>query len=170
MLCTSRLHPHMSSFTHMNGPFNYNATPITPPGIKKCVYETPQQRKTWAQHGVDAWYIGSCPYHYRCHKTYNLATRGERISHTISFLPHDFAVPANNHQDGIARSIRDLTTALQHRYLHTPLQPVEDKQFAAIQALEKNFCPDIPHQTTQAPIHPTVEPPEIALSLQQIQQ
>ena len=144
----------------MNGPFDYNATPIAPPGIKKLVYETPQQRKTWDQHGVDAWYIGYCPDHYRCHKTYVPAARGERISHTVSFFPHDFAVIANNHQDDIACSIRDLTTALQHRYLHTPLQPVGDKQFAAIQALENIFCPDIPHQTTPAPIHPTVEPPE----------
>ena len=54
MLCISRLHPHMSSFTHMNGTFYYNATPMAPPGIKTLVYETPQQRKTWAQHGVDA--------------------------------------------------------------------------------------------------------------------
>ena len=69
MLRTSRLHPHMSSFTHMNGPFDYNATPIAPPGIKTLVYETPQQHKTWAQHGADAWYIGYCPDHYRCHKT-----------------------------------------------------------------------------------------------------
>ena len=126
--------------------------------------------KTWAQHGVDAWYIGYCPDHYRCHKTYTPATQGERISHTVSFFPHDFTVPANNHQDDIARSIQDLTTALQHRYLHTPLQPVGDKQFAAIQALENIFYPDIPHQKIQAPIHPTVEPPETALPLQQIQQ
>ena len=34
MLRTSRLHPHMSSCTHMNGPFDYDATPISPPGIK----------------------------------------------------------------------------------------------------------------------------------------
>ena len=34
MLRTSRLHTNMSSFTHTNGPFNYNATPIAPPGIK----------------------------------------------------------------------------------------------------------------------------------------
>ena len=34
----------------------------------------------------------------------------------------------------------------------------------------KNFCPDTPHQTTQEPIHPTVEPPETALYLQQIHQ
>ena len=112
----------------MNGLFDYNATPIAPQGIKTLVYKTPQQRKTWAQHGVDAWYISYCPDHYRCHKTYVPATRGERISHIVSFLPHDFSVPANNQQDDIARSIWDLTTALQHRYLHTPLQPVGDKQ------------------------------------------
>ena len=44
----------------MNGPFDYNATPMAPPGIKTLVYENPQQRKTWAQHGVYAWYIGYC--------------------------------------------------------------------------------------------------------------
>ena len=121
MMRTSRLHPHMSSFTHMNGPFDYNATPIAPPRIKTLIYETPQQRKTWAQHGVDAWYIGYCPDHYHCHKTYVPETRGERIFHNVSFFPHDFAVPSNNHHDDISRSIRDLTTALQHRYLHTPL-------------------------------------------------
>ena len=139
MLRTSRLHPHMSSFTHMNGPFDCNATPIAPPRIKTLVYENPQQRKTWAQHGVNACYIGYCPDHYRYHKTYVLATLGEQITHTISFFPHEFAVPSNNLQDNIARSIRDLTTAIQHRYLHTPLQTVGDKQFAAIQALEKNL-------------------------------
>ena len=63
-------------------------------------------------------------------------------------------VPSNNHQYDIARSIRDITTALQRRYLHTPLQPVGDKQFAAIQALENIFCPNIQQLATQAPIHP----------------
>ena len=89
----------MSSFTHMNGPFDYNATPTAPTGIKTLIYETPQQRKTWAQHGVDAWYIGYCPDHYRCHKTYVPATRGERISRTVSFFSHDFSVRSNNHHE-----------------------------------------------------------------------
>ena len=31
MMRTSHLHPHMLSFTHMNGPFYYNAKPIAPP-------------------------------------------------------------------------------------------------------------------------------------------
>ena len=137
MLRTSGLHPHMSYFTHMNFPFDYNATPIEPPGIKTLVYETPQQRKKLAHHGVDAWYIGYCPDHYHCHRIYVPATQGERIAHTVSFFLHNFSVPAKNRQDDVARFIRDLTTSLQHCYLNTPLQPVVDKHFAAIQALEK---------------------------------
>ena len=178
MLRTSRLHPHMYYFTHMHGPFDYNATPMAPPGIRTLVYETLQQRKTWAQHGVDAWYIGYCPDHYRCHKIYAPATQEERIAHTVSFFPHGFAVPANNHQDDVARSIRDLTNALQHHYLHTPLQPVRDKQVSAIKALEKHFCPDHPAQNIPAQppsvspalIHPIVELPTATLPSQLSQQ
>ena len=44
MLRTSCLHPHISSFIHMNSPFNCNAMPRAPPGIRTLVYETPQQR------------------------------------------------------------------------------------------------------------------------------
>ena len=151
----------------MNVPFDYNATTIATLGIKMLVYERPQQQKNWAQRGVDTCYIGYCPDHYHCHKTYVPATRGERIAHTVSFFPHDFAVPANNHQDNVARSIRDLTTEIQHRYLHTPLQLVGDKQFTAIKALEQFFCSDHPDQTipaqppsvAPAPIQPVVELP-----------
>lgn len=154
MLRTSRLHPHLSAFTHQNGQFDYNAHPIAPPGLRTLVYETPQQRKTWAQHGVDAWYLGYCPDHYRCYNTYVPATRGERIAHTVSFFPHDFAVPSNSHHDDVARSLRDLTSALRHRYLHTPVQPVGDDQFLAIQALEKLFCPDLAPPSIPFPVPP----------------
>ena len=41
MLRPSRLHPHMSAFNHLEEMFDYNATPMAPPGIKNLVYETP---------------------------------------------------------------------------------------------------------------------------------
>ena len=109
---------------------------MAPPGIKLLAYETTTQRRTWAKHGVEAWYIGYDPDHYRCHKCYLPSTNVERIANTVSFFPHDFAVPMNDHQDNLIRSIRDITAALKHRYLHTPLQPVGDEQFEAIKKLE----------------------------------
>ena len=95
---------------------------------------------------------------------------------TFSFMT--FQYQPKNHQDNVARSIRDLTTALQHRYLHTPLQPVGDKQLAAIKALEQIFFPDLPGTqgpaqtvpeqtpvlTTQPPIIPA-QPPSVVPAL-----
>ena len=40
----------------------------------------------------------------------------------------------------------------------------------AIQALENIFCPNIQQQATEAPTNPPMEPQEIALLSQQIQQ
>ena len=77
------------------------------------------------------------------------ATLGERIAYIFYFSPHDFAVPANKHQDEVALSICDLITALQHRYLHTSLQPVGDKQFSAIKELEFFSARTIHHKQPQ---------------------
>ena len=116
----------MSAFNHLNGIVDYNATPMAPPGIKVLIYETPTQRRTWAQHGVEGWYIGYAPLHYRNFRCYVPATRGERTAATVSFFPHDFAVPSNSHKDDVARAIRDLTAALKHSYSYTPLQSIGD--------------------------------------------
>ena len=94
----------------------------------------------------------------------NFCTSDQGVTNcTHLFLfPHDFAVPFNNHQDGVARSLRDLTMALRHRYLHTPLQPVGDEQLAVIQSLEKIFCPEL--STTSSPLHQLEVPPPVTPS------
>ena len=97
MLRPSNLHPHLSAYTHVHGVFDYNKTPMAPPGLKTLVYETPKQRRTWAHHGKLGWYIGPAMDHYRCFQVYIPETRGERQASTVSFFPHDFAVPSTNH-------------------------------------------------------------------------
>ena len=77
MMGASRQHPHLSTYNHLEVIFDYNITPMTPPGIKTLVYETPAQHKTWTQHGVEAWYISHAPDHYRNFKCYVPATRAE---------------------------------------------------------------------------------------------
>ena len=124
MLRSSRLHPHMSSYNHLEGIFNYSTTPIAPPGLKTLVYETPTQRRTWAQHGVEGWYTGRAPDHYRNYTCFIPSTRGERTASTVSFFPHVFAVPTNSHKDDVARALRDLTAALKHIYLQISLQNI----------------------------------------------
>ena len=64
LLRPSRLHPQLSAEAVLNGAFDYNVTPLAPPGTKVIVHETPSKRAPWAPHGVDGWYIGSVPEHY----------------------------------------------------------------------------------------------------------
>ena len=60
LLCTSRIDPKKSAYEALEGAFDfdYNRTPLCPPGTKALVYIDPKNRATWAPHVIDAWYIG----------------------------------------------------------------------------------------------------------------
>ena len=64
----SRLNPRLSAEAQLNGEFDFNCTPLAPPGTRVVVHETPVIRRNWAPHGVDGWYLGPAPDHYRCHR------------------------------------------------------------------------------------------------------
>ena len=74
LLRPSRINPKFSVEAMLNGAFDYNKTPLTPPGTN-FFYKTPPQRQTWAAHGVKGWYLGAAPEHYQCHRTCITKTR-----------------------------------------------------------------------------------------------
>ena len=47
LLRRSRLNPRLSADAHLNGPFDFNRTPMAPLGTKVILHETPRQRQTW---------------------------------------------------------------------------------------------------------------------------
>ena len=61
----------------MNNEFNYDATPLAMLGCKTITQEKPHQRKTWAPHAVDGWYIGPAMDHFCCYKVYISQTQAE---------------------------------------------------------------------------------------------
>ena len=58
LLRPSQLNPKMSAEAMLNGPYDFNCTPIAPLGTKNLVHEKPAIRSTWAPHVVEGWYIG----------------------------------------------------------------------------------------------------------------
>jgi hypothetical protein len=50
LLRQSCLNPKLSAHAKLNGPFNYNATPIAPPGTRVIIHEKPDQRGLWLPH------------------------------------------------------------------------------------------------------------------------
>jgi hypothetical protein len=76
LLRPARRNPNMSAHQMLNGTFDYNRTPMAPPGTKIIVHEKPKQRRrTWDPHGVDGWYLGPATEHYRCYRVFINKTR-----------------------------------------------------------------------------------------------
>jgi hypothetical protein len=87
ILHTSVINPKISAATHLDGKYEQNRAPMSPPGTRIISHETPNRRRTWAPHGKDGWYIGPALEHYRCYKVYINKTRSERVVETLGFFP-----------------------------------------------------------------------------------
>ena len=93
MLRPCRYDPTMSAYQAIQGEFNYDTTPLEILGCKAITHEKPHQRKTWAPHAVDGWYIGPAMEHFRCYKVYIPQTQAERITDTLRLIHHNIMIP-----------------------------------------------------------------------------
>jgi hypothetical protein len=93
MVRPSRLNPKLSAYNQLWGNFNFEKTPLAPPGCKIIIHERPQERGTWADHGVTGFYIGPAMHHFRNYQCYIPSTRGERVSNTVEFFPAHVEMP-----------------------------------------------------------------------------
>jgi hypothetical protein len=50
LLRPSQRNPKVSAYTMLEGNFDFNATPLAPPGIKVIIHEKPAQRGSWDPH------------------------------------------------------------------------------------------------------------------------
>jgi hypothetical protein len=55
LLSSSRMNPKLLAWEQLYGVFDYNATPLGPPGTRILVHDNPQNCGTWAPHGHDTW-------------------------------------------------------------------------------------------------------------------
>ena len=112
LLRTSCLNPKLSAHALLNGLYNFNATPMAPPGSMILVHEKPALRGTWAAHTVNAWYLGPALHHYWCYHIYIVETRGERIADTVVWFPTKGRTPISSSTDLAIAAERDIIAAL----------------------------------------------------------
>ena len=70
LLWSARVNPKLSAYAYIFGQFDYNKTPIVPPGTRVFVHDKAEKRSTWAPNGEAGWTIGPSPDHYRCIKCF----------------------------------------------------------------------------------------------------
>ena len=108
MLQPSPINPAKSVYNELWGNFDFNKTPLAPPGCLIVAHKRAQERGTWADHGVRGYFIRSAKHHYRNYRVYILATRGERTTDTIEFFPEHVQMPKISSEDKIASATKNL--------------------------------------------------------------
>jgi len=64
LLRGSRINPKPSVYAQLNGAFDFNRTPMGPPGTRVLVHDLPEARGTWAPHAVPGWNVAPAFDHY----------------------------------------------------------------------------------------------------------
>lgn len=84
-----RLNPDISAWNHLMKIYDFEAHPIGPPGCQVLVFETPKQRKTWANHGLKGWYVAPAWEMHRAFKVYIDTTFQLPSMRNISMVPQN---------------------------------------------------------------------------------
>ena len=64
LLRISRFNPALSAYAYLFGQYDFNKSPMAPPGTRVIVHEKPVNRTSWSNHVKKGWYIGPSLYHY----------------------------------------------------------------------------------------------------------
>jgi len=170
LLRGSRINPKLSAWAQLHGLYDFNHTPIAPPGMRVLVHEKPSIRQTWALHAVDGWYLGPALDSYRCYTVWIRDTRAQRICDTLTWIPDQITMPTASSADYIIAGIHDIAQALRKPSANSPLAPLADNHVAALRDLmdllhgsTKDTQPDAPPlrvgPSTPLPLPRQREPP-----------
>ena len=120
MLRPSCINPAKSAYNELWGNFDFNKTPLAPPGCLIVAHKRPQERGTWAEHGVKGYFIRQTKHHYCNYQVYIPAARGERTTDTIEFFPEHVQMPKISLKDKLASATEDLIAKLKKPHPTTP--------------------------------------------------
>jgi len=165
LLRTSSLNNRLSAYAQVHSTFDFNKTPIGPPGTKVIVHNKPSSRGTWSPHGDEAWYIGPAMNHYRNFTVYVPSTKTIRISDTLAWFPQHITMPTASSADIAMAAAYDLTQALLYPSSASALAPLSDSHRSALMQLATIFGTvtsqvDAPTEPRVDPIEPEANPTE----------
>jgi len=129
MLRTSRRNPTISAYEDLEGPYDYNKTPMSILGTKSLILDDPNTRTAYAPHGTDCYYVGMARKHYRCLRFYCQLTRSYRISDTYKVYPAHCSPPTISEYD---RTVLAADALLRQLHSITPLSAASKVKHAKI--------------------------------------
>ena len=171
LLRSSRRNPSLSAYAAIHGHFDFNATPLAPPGTKVIVHH--KKRKSFGVKGLDGWYTGPSMDHYRCYECFIPSTRGKMNADTVEFFPQAVPFPNVTADQYLRQAATDILAILQSPEQNIPslsygsaltnayIQVAQILKRATLQPEPKNS----PATTLPTQITPTAAPPRVPKNL-----
>ena len=85
LLRSARVNPKLSAYVYLFGQFDYNKTPLVPPGTRVVAHTKVSKRASCQLNGEQGWYIGPSLDHYRCIKVCFPKTQSEHDVDMVTF-------------------------------------------------------------------------------------
>ena len=83
LLRQSNVFPKISAYAHVYGAHDCNAAPFVPIGMESLVHDKPHRRKTFAEHCIKGYVLGTSFEHYRAWIIWMKDPRRTRVSATV---------------------------------------------------------------------------------------
>ena len=98
----------LSAYAYLFDPYDFNKSPMAPPGNRVIVHDKPGKRTSWGNYGTIGWYICPSLDHYRCMKCCMPATCIVIIIDTLQYIPKAFAFPKTTTKDYLQQAIGEI--------------------------------------------------------------
>jgi hypothetical protein len=144
----SILNRKVSAYAQLYGHYYFNQAPMAPPGTHVIAHEKAKQRASWDPHGVDGWYLGPAPDHYRGYRVHINKTKSYIISDTVELFPAKVAMPRTSSKDMATIAAQELTHALMHPAPAAPFSAIGGAQLESLRQLATIFYAALPRSAT----------------------
>ena len=133
------MNPGLSSWAYLFGEFDYNVTPLAPPGSRVVMHNKPEIRGSWDPREIQAFYVGPAIDHYRCVTVFDPTTRRTKTTDTITFVPLSISIPTVNAKDHIIKVVNDLIHLMKNDDKPSLHLEFDDPTKKAIQRIAKSL-------------------------------
>ena len=161
---SSRRNPSLSAHAAIFGSFNFQATPMAPPGTRVIIHLKPAQRASFGAHGLDGWYIGPALDHYRCYTCFVPSTNAERHPDTVEFFPVVNPIPSISTDSYLRQAADDILYILKHPQKTIPSltygNEISNAYIHLAQILKRATAPP-PTTKDPTPVPRVIAPPRV---------
>ena len=165
LLRSGRLNPKLSAWAFLFGQFDYNRTPLVPPGIKVLAHSKIDNRASWALHGEEGSTIGPSLENYHCVRSYFPKICTKKDNDTITFFPKNIHLPDINIDSFLCQAATDTISLFTTSTPTTTLYlAAGDTTKNSLLQLARNLH-TIPEEPKQTPTSVLPTPPETTLVL-----